>query len=578
MAGFLPVGGGGGGGGGDLFALGPPVNTFNGADRTAAETARDAYDTANPGWIDDYNADSEIGIYLTFTSGGEPTVVSQVRIGGAWRDVQTVVGVRGSPGAGTDFSGITTNHIPAIGAGNLPFDSGLSVTSEGDFVARRKIEVPSASLRFDELLEISEGSGDVLVNNRLSGEFSEVISVRTQNTQASGRPTAFRHTEAENDFTIQGDDTNTITTNPFTFQYTTTLDAQTNALRFRTGAQMVNARMRIVDNATGIAIKHLPDKAAWDEGVGGVTLRAGDNTINLMSEAPDDPPNGVFNVGITPFRFRVGRVLDIEVRADSVSLLGITSPSEFPYLIAQLQRSTVDELAMLSDVQGNVQGHVSNLTIVGLPSRIDSTVGDLQGTYNATYDVTNHNLITSLQLSIVGSATVNKVVTAPTADGTVSFSFTITSGDWTSLFSGPPATITFQLNGTDTHGNAFTSNTVTVTVSSLTADQYFYHGLSSSNNPSTIPLGNLLQTEVETGQQTFTFSVGPATAGQFALLLYRSDKAVTSIVHVQTGVEIRQELLQEDDDRVINSVNFSSYALGPLSDGFSGSFRVTAGT
>lgn len=580
MAGFLPVGGGGGGSG-DLFALGPPVNTFNGADRAAAETARDAYDVANAGWIANYDADQEIGIYLTFTSGGEPAVVSQIRVGGAWRDVQTVVGVRGQTGAGTDFSGITTNHIPAIGASDTPFDSGLSVDASGNFICRRKLEVPSASIRFDELLEMSEGSGDVLVNNRLTGDIAEVVSIQTQNTLASGRPTAFRHTEAENDFTIQGSDANTITTNPFTFQYTTTLDAQTNALRVRTGAAMNNVRMRIVDNATGIAIKHFPDKAAWDEGTGGANLRLGENTINLLSEVADDPPNGIFNAGITPFRFRTGRVLDIEVRGDTMSLLGINTPSEFPYLIAQLQRSSVDEIAMLADVQGGVLGHVTNLVIDALPSRIDTTA-DLIASYNGTFVATNHNLITTVQLSInaVGGSGggINKAITAPTSDGLNSFSFDITAPDWATLNAGGPTSITFQITGTDDHGNAIASNTLTVTIADLTADQFFYHGLSDSNNPAAVDTSTLSSTATETGVQTFEFTIGPATETNFVILLYRSDKTVTSIVDVSTGDEVVQELIQTDDVRVINSVNFSSYVLGPLVSGYNATFRVTAGT
>lgn len=577
MAGFPPIGGGGGGAQ-DLFTLGPPVNTFNGADRTAAETARDAYDTANPSWLPQYDADSEIGIYLTFTSSGEPTVVSQIRVNSAWRDVQTVVGVRGSPGAGTDFGVITQNHIPAIGSGGVPFDSGLSVNADGDFVARRKVEVPSASIRFDELLEISEGSGDLLVNNRLSGDIMEVVGIQTENTQASGRPSVFRHTEAENDFIIQGDDTQTITVNPFAFQYTTTLDAQTNALRVRTGAEMPNSRMRIVDNATGVAIKHLPDKAAWDEGVGGVTLRAGENTINFRSEAPDDPANGIFNAGITPFRFRVGRVLDIEIRADTVSLLGIVSPSNFPYLVAQVQRSSVDDLAMLTDVRGNLLGHVSSMSIDNLPSRIDTTA-NLIATYTGAYRADNHNLITALQLSInsVGGSGggVNKSITAPTSEGLNTFSFEITSGDWTTLNNGNPTSITFQITGTDTHGNAIASNILTVLIANLTDDAFFYHGLSSSNDPGTVDITTLSKTEEGTSPQTFVFAIGPTSSGQYIILLYDSSITIASIVDESTEDEIIQELMQTDDVRQINSVNFSSYVLGPLAAGYDTTFRIT---
>ncbi len=91
----LTIGGGGG------FTLGPAQNVFTGADRTAAETALDDYDTANPGWITAYNADVNLNIRLEYADSGDQLAVYQVRngAGSTWLDNSSAIGVKGDSGA-----------------------------------------------------------------------------------------------------------------------------------------------------------------------------------------------------------------------------------------------------------------------------------------------------------------------------------------------------------------------------------------------------------------------------------------------------------------------------------------------
>ena len=65
-----------------LRALGPLQNTFMGDDRAAAEDARDAYETANPTWLAQYDADNDINIELQWGI----LYVYQRRVGSAWVD------------------------------------------------------------------------------------------------------------------------------------------------------------------------------------------------------------------------------------------------------------------------------------------------------------------------------------------------------------------------------------------------------------------------------------------------------------------------------------------------------------
>ena len=83
----------GGSGGGAGFTLGPPTNIFTGADKSAAETARDTYASANAAWLAVYDANSSFFIRLDYGT----TETFQARNGTAWFDVSGVV--QGDPGA-----------------------------------------------------------------------------------------------------------------------------------------------------------------------------------------------------------------------------------------------------------------------------------------------------------------------------------------------------------------------------------------------------------------------------------------------------------------------------------------------
>ena len=111
---FGGTGSGGGGGGGGL-TLGPPTNTFNGATRAAAETARDAYATANPTWLAEYDAEPTYTIALSWPTTPTHTVY-QSRRSGSWADVTPLLrgpqGLPGSPGDdGTVADGLQVDAV-----------------------------------------------------------------------------------------------------------------------------------------------------------------------------------------------------------------------------------------------------------------------------------------------------------------------------------------------------------------------------------------------------------------------------------------------------------------------------------
>ena len=137
---FSPVGTGAGGGG---FTLGPEQNVFTGANRAAAETARDTYFTANPDNLAAYNADTNLNIRLEYDDSGNAVAQFQVRngAGNTWLDNDSSIGVRGEDGT-VNVPGLTEGQFVMGGssAGSL---TPSSMSEEDDRIkATKQIEVP----------------------------------------------------------------------------------------------------------------------------------------------------------------------------------------------------------------------------------------------------------------------------------------------------------------------------------------------------------------------------------------------------------------------------------------------------
>lgn len=135
---------GGRGGGGTGFTLGPEQNVFTGADRAAAESARDTYFTANPSNLAAYNNDTSLNIRLEFTENSDPMAEYQVRNddGDAWLENEAFEAIQGRPGqsgATFKFSSISDRDNffianPTMLENGLPID--VTVIVNDDNVVR----------------------------------------------------------------------------------------------------------------------------------------------------------------------------------------------------------------------------------------------------------------------------------------------------------------------------------------------------------------------------------------------------------------------------------------------------------
>ena len=157
------------GGEGAGFSAGPADNLFGttsgdvnstplvilpAANKADAETVRDTYFTANPTNLATYDmsGNEALGVIVYYSSGGNLITTGQTRVSGAWRDSASTIGIQGLPGSGTDFSGISDNHLPAIGVGpdKIPYDSGIEILGDGSIRSLTAMKLPGGgALQFD---------------------------------------------------------------------------------------------------------------------------------------------------------------------------------------------------------------------------------------------------------------------------------------------------------------------------------------------------------------------------------------------------------------------------------------------
>lgn len=177
-----------GGGSGSGFTVGPPLNLFGAtagdvstnplvvlpaSDKATAEGVRDAYFTSNPAnlAVYDLSGNESLGVFIYYTDGGELVTTGQTRVGGEWRDSASTIGIQGLPGSGTDFSGISDNHIPAVGSSpdKIPFDSGLVVMPDGTIATTGSLRAGTNTLELDLAHSISSTGENVTFRNEGSG-------------------------------------------------------------------------------------------------------------------------------------------------------------------------------------------------------------------------------------------------------------------------------------------------------------------------------------------------------------------------------------------------------------------------
>lgn len=348
----------GGASGNSGLKLGPEQNTFTGADLAAAEAARDSYFASNPSILAAYDSNPNNLIRLVY----EDTTTFEGRQGGAWIDYTPVL--QGTPGEVASLVDVPVGQLPYKREDGTFGGSRMRVLDDGSLLAPPNFGVESGSVKFGDVLTLSEAAGFLAISNHLNGKNYTLLDYATPRNGASSVPSQFRLIEAEHAFNAQPIDTTTLTANPLIAQYTVQNTARNNALTFRAGAAMTNVRIAIRKVSNGVVVKYIPSKEAWETGAGGLSWSAGDNTFDF-----DD----------TPIIFNTGDVISFEVRATSVSLKGNAT---VPYIVSTQQLGefhdvVMDDVYTATDVRNKLSGltGTNRLDITAIKNAVTSVAG-----------------------------------------------------------------------------------------------------------------------------------------------------------------------------------------------------------
>lgn len=255
-------------------------------------------------------------------------------------DVKSLYESNSNTNAFTDADNTTVSMTQALTPNSIPIATtgGLvngPIRDMGDrLMIDKDTQFPAGSLLLDDILRVSEQTGFIGITNNVTNDQFTVIDGRHNRTTGSFRPNQFFLTAGQSQQVLQSDDSVQITAAEFSFNYTSTLQGQTNIVEFKTYAALTNVRLRVTDTVSGVPFKHIPNRAAWDSETGGINFpTTGDNEYDL---------------GGSELRLSPGREITIEVKADQAGFLGANQTT--PYFAVQFQPAEFRGLAFDSQL------------------------------------------------------------------------------------------------------------------------------------------------------------------------------------------------------------------------------------
>ncbi len=220
--------------------------------------------------------------------------------------------------------------------GGKMIPTGLRRLSDGTLLAPENFGVESGSVDLGDMLTLSEAGGYLAIWNNINNQQYYMVDYPVPKDGPSGNPRYFRLNEAENLYTGQSDQSKIINLNPLNFSYTTQLNARTNSFYLTAASPMKNVKIKISNPSSGVVLKYLPSKAAWETpSVAGYNFVAGDNFIDFKD---------------SPLPLSAGVMLSFEIKADSMALRG--SPANIPAIKSMVQRGETVVLSSSDEITG----------------------------------------------------------------------------------------------------------------------------------------------------------------------------------------------------------------------------------
>ena len=129
---------------------------------------------------------------------------------------------------------------------------------------------------------------------------------------------------------------------------------------------------------------------------------------------------------------------------------------------------------------------------------------------------------------------------------------------------------TFQISGLNNQSQTFSRD---FTVTAAASSEFFYYGLSATNNPASIDTSTMQRRL--SAAETFDFSVGPTSAGQFIILLAPQDHDLSTLINTGLNVDVLNTYTATTFVRTINGQLYNSYVFGPVNAGITQAYRAT---
>ena len=235
--------------------------------------------------------------------------------------------------------------------------------------------------------------------------------------------------------------------------------------------------------------------------------------------------------------------------------------------------STLD-VVIPESTSGFLAPRITEFALPDTASRIGTTE-NLIGDLNLQFHVSESANINNLSL-LANGVNVGAIATF-TPDGLITATVNISSAEWTLITTADNTQVAFQLSGTDkdTPAGTVTSNIVTVQIADVPASEFFYYGISSSNNPASVDVLTLNSLEAAAG--TFTLNPIDPGNGDWIILLAPQDHDLTALVNVGINQNELPLFTQTVGVRTINGQAYNSYVLGPTNDTVPVTWRATLG-
>lgn len=348
------------------------------------------------------------------------------------------IGLSGGGGGSELIDSLSPYQVPMKDATDTKLVYAGATVDEvsGEWTFDKTINVPAGSINVGAAATLSEGGEDLLVLGNITEKRGFALTADFDETGSMIPNYVNLGVQFSN--ILQGVDTDSTIENPLEFIITGGVTPpntrQTNQVTFRTSAPMDDVSARITDTASGTVIRYIPNKAAWDAVTPedhalnpGLDFITGDNIVDFISQEPST--SGVFNIGVVPFRLESGQQIDVEIKADSMTLVGVQAGLDFfPYLTQLIQEGpelsvvTQNELdasvALLQPIneKGVALGYASlgsdgKIPVSELPVAVQGGI-KVVGFWDADINDPDLSLLTpdqgsAYQVSVAGSTNLN---------------------------------------------------------------------------------------------------------------------------------------------------------------------------